>query len=123
MRACLGLKHRTFFGFLEFYLHLLERIDDLLHFRESAFKNIKKQWKEAIKTGPLRTPDEAQKLKQRIYRELQSYYEKHKATPAKTEMRKAIARNARKLIEEIIPEIKQLNQKEGALIELWDAVP
>ena len=89
---------------------------------ESAFKNIKKQWKEAIKTGPLRTPDEAQKLKQRIYRELQSYYEKHKATPAKTEIRKAIARNARKLIEEIIPEIKQLNQKEGALIELWDAV-
>lgn len=89
---------------------------------ENAFAAIKKQWKEAIKVDPLRTPTEVQQLKIRIYKELESLYEKHKATPAKSELRKAVARNAREMLEGIMPEIKQLNQKEGSLIELWDAI-
>ena len=89
---------------------------------DAAFSRMKKQWKEAVETGQYRTPQEIQKLKQNIYKDLESYYEKHKATPAKVELRKAVARNARKTLEEIIPEIKQLNKNEGELIELWDSI-
>lgn len=89
---------------------------------DTAFKGIKKQWDEALNIGPVRTPAEVQKIKTRIYKDLESFYEKQKATPAKVELRKAIARNARESLETIVPEIKQLNKNEGALIELWDAV-
>jgi len=88
---------------------------------ESAFDGIKAQLEEASKT-PIRTPMQVQKIKQNIYKQLSSYYEKLKSEPAKTYLRKEIARNARKALEEIIPEIKQLNAKEGVLIDLWDAV-
>lgn len=87
-----------------------------------AFNKMKTEWKAAFKEGYFRTPEEVQKIKQRIYKDLESYYEKQKASPAKVELRKAVARNARESLEKIIPEIKQLNKNEGALIELWDAV-
>ena len=84
-----------------------------------------------------RTPEEIQKIKVRIYKDLESFYEKQKATPAKVELRKAVARNARKMLEDVIPEvrqikrwfekpkptgIKQINKAEGALLDLWDAI-
>lgn len=83
---------------------------------------MKKQWKEAFQISKTRTPTEIQQIKVRIYKDLQSFYEKHKATPAKTELRKGVARNARQMLEEIVPEIKKLNKNEGALIDLWDAI-
>jgi len=89
---------------------------------DAAFNSMVEQWTEAWRISPVRTPEQIQKIKVRVYKDLESFYEKQKATPAKVELRKAVARNARKMLEEIIPEIKQLNQKEGALINLWDAV-
>jgi hypothetical protein len=64
------------------------------------------------------TPANAQKLKQRIYRELESEYQKITQQPASTDAQKAIARAAKESIEEIVPEIKQLNQADGELIAL-----
>jgi hypothetical protein len=89
---------------------------------DAAFNQMKKQWKEALELDSVRTPEQIQKIKQRIYRDLETFYEQHKASPAKVELRKAIARNAREQLENIIPEIKQLNKNEGALIELWGAL-
>lgn len=89
---------------------------------DRAFKTLKKNWEEMYKQRAVRTPKEVQKIKTNIYRDLESFYEKHKATPAKVELRKAVARNARQMLENLIPEIKQLNKEEGALIELWDAL-
>lgn len=99
-----------------------KRISDEPLVWDREFSKIKKQWSEAVNIGDTRTPVEIQKMKTRIYKELESLYEKQKATPAKAEFRKAIARNARGMIEDIIPEVKQLNKKEGDLIELWDAI-
>ena len=64
------------------------------------------------------SPIEAQKKKQRIYRELEKEYTKISLHPVRVEVRMAIAKNLKESIEEIIPEVKQLNAKEGALIEL-----
>lgn len=89
---------------------------------ESAFKKVNANLDKVEKIGPTREPWRIQKIKVNIYKELQGYYEKQKASPARVESRKAVARNARQMLEDIVPEIKELNQKEGALIELWDAV-
>lgn len=89
---------------------------------DSAFNVMKKNLKRHLKSGEYRTPQQIQSLKQSIYKELKTFYEKNKASPAKVELRQAVARNARKMLEEIIPEIKQLNKDEGALLELWDTL-
>jgi len=89
---------------------------------EAAFKERKEQWSELLRDRPARSLQEVQNIKTGIYRDLESFYEKHKATPAKVELRKAVARNARQQLEIFIPEIKQLNKSEGELIELWDAI-
>ena len=89
---------------------------------DKAFDQIKKQYSEAFKLRPARSLEEVQSIKTRIYKDLESFYEKQKASPAKVELRKTVARNARQSLENLIPEIKQLNKEEGALIELWDAV-
>lgn len=89
---------------------------------DKALSAKKKEWQRMLDLGPDRTPEQIQKVKTQIYKELEGYYEKFKATPAKVEIRKTIARNAREMIETVIPEIKGLNKREGALIELWDAV-
>jgi len=89
---------------------------------DAAFNKLKKQWKKQFELGEIRTPQQVQKLKQGIYNDLQSYYEKVKATPARVELRKAIARNARETLEILIPEIKHLNETDGALLELMDAL-
>lgn len=89
---------------------------------DAAFNVMKKNLKRHLKSGEYRTPQQIQSLKQYIYKELKTFYEKNKASPAKVELRQAVARNARKMLEEIIPEIKQLNKDEGALLELWDTL-
>jgi hypothetical protein len=64
------------------------------------------------------TPKEAQKLKQAIYKETEGFYSSVKNSPAKIDAKHAVARAAKESIEDIFPEIKDLNKKEGALIEL-----
>lgn len=79
--------------------------------REINF-NFKKLGKKDI------TPAEAQRLKQAIYKETEGFYSSVKNSPAKIEAKHAVARAAKESIEEIFPEIKNLNKQEGALIEL-----
>jgi hypothetical protein len=62
------------------------------------------------------------KLKTEIYRKLETHYAKTNNSPATVEAKMAVARAAKELIEEIIPEIKQLNANDGALIELYKAL-
>jgi uncharacterized protein YdcH (DUF465 family) len=88
----------------------------------TAFNNVSKQLDDVERVGQMRTPMEVQNIKKNIYKELESFYEQHKASPAKVKVRKAVASNARQMLEDIVPEIKQLNKSEGELIELWDAV-
>jgi hypothetical protein len=89
---------------------------------DASLRAMKKEWKEAFNTRPARSLEEVQKWKTKIYKELEGFYEKQAASPARVDLRKAVARNARMQLEAFIPEIKQLNKEEGALIELWDAV-
>jgi hypothetical protein len=64
------------------------------------------------------TPAEAQELKKAIYKETESYYSKVANNPARIDAKQAIAKAAKESIEDIFPEIKQLNQAEGALLAL-----
>ena len=68
------------------------------------------------------TPKEAQKLKRTIYRDLQSYYGKVKNSPASVEAQQKVAMNAKMALEEIVPDIKAVNRRDGDLIELYDAI-
>jgi hypothetical protein len=68
------------------------------------------------------TIKQAQALKQRIYRETQSYFSKSTESPASVKAQHAIAKAAKESIEDIFPEIKQLNSSEGALIALRKAL-
>lgn len=67
-------------------------------------------------------PLEAQRIKQRTYRDIARYYDRIQKSPANVEARKAVARAAKEYLEDIIPEIKQLNAQEGSLIELREAL-
>jgi len=64
------------------------------------------------------TPAEAQKLKQRIYKETAGYYASIKESPASIQAQQTVARTAKEALETIYPEIKELNAYEGSLIEL-----
>jgi len=68
------------------------------------------------------TPKQAQKIKQQIYRDLESHYSSVKESPAAAQAQKAVARAAKESIEEIIPEIKELNRTDGALIQLRHSI-
>lgn len=108
-------------GLLDLKDEMLRNTDEPLIVRKT-FSNVSKQLDEVERLGQMRTPWEVQKIKQNIYKELESFYEKQKASPVKVVVRKRIASNARQMLEDIIPEIKSLNQKDGALIELWDSL-
>ena len=88
----------------------------------AAFKATRKQIEKGLEKSQFRTPQQVQKIKQNIYKELQSFYEKQKAAPTRVKIRKLIAKNAKEMLESIAPEIKRLNKNEGALIDLWEAV-
>lgn len=90
----------------------------------AAIDRIKKGIIEAnakIQRGRL-TPKEAQKLKQTIYKDLNGYYDQVKNSPASVEAQKSVARAAKTFLEEIVPEIKALNKKDGDLISLRRAI-
>lgn len=84
--------------------------------REDILKANKEIGREAL------TPQQTQQLKQTIYRELETYYSSVRESPIAAKAQKAVARAAKESLEEIIPEIKQLNIREGALLELRDAI-
>jgi hypothetical protein len=64
------------------------------------------------------TPQQVQKLKQNIYKDLSSYYSEVAKSPASKKAQKAVAKAAKESLEELIPEIKQLNRREGDLLAL-----
>jgi len=68
------------------------------------------------------SPADAQKLKQNIYKELDGAYAEFTNSPVNKKAKKLIAKSAKEYLEEIIPEIKQLNAEEGALIELREVI-
>ena len=71
---------------------------------------------------PNLTPREAQKLKVSIHGKLESLYSKMTQHPVKVDAQMAIASGARRALEELIPEIKEVNAKEGALLDLNKAI-
>ncbi|MCP4597044.1 hypothetical protein [Neptuniibacter sp.] len=89
---------------------------------DKAFASMRKEWQEAFRVGIYRTPMEMQKIKQKIYTDLATHYEKVKSSPANVALQKRVARNTKEMLQDIIPEIKTLNKNEGALIDLWDAL-
>jgi len=74
------------------------------------------------------TPKEAQALKVKIYKELEGYYSKVNNLPASVDAQMAVARSAKEFLEEVIVDenfnsiIKRLNERDGALIELRNAL-
>ncbi|MCP4262827.1 MAG: hypothetical protein GY774_35760, partial [Planctomycetes bacterium] len=112
----------TIYNGVEPILKQMKRMSDEPRKIDLAWKQMKKEWETGLDLGQMRTPTEIQKIKTTIYKDLASFYEQHKASPAKVTLRKAVAKNARESLEKIIPEIKQLNKNEGELIALWDAI-
>lgn len=89
-----------------------------------AINRVKKSLQDAnfdIKRGRLQ-PKDVQKLKQTIYKEINTHYDKVKNSPVKAKAKKAIARASKEYLEELLPEIKSLNKTDGDLIALRDAV-
>lgn len=89
-----------------------------------AVDNIEKGIKQVFANRGKRktlTAKEAQRLKQKIYKDVETQYGKN-SVPAKTEAQKQVARAAKEEIEKLHPEIKGLNAKEGAYLKLLDAL-
>lgn len=86
----------------------------------SAIADIRTQMRES--SPKILTPQQAQKLKQNIYNRLESFYSKNADAPARAEAQMAVAQAAKESLEELFPEIKQLNASEGALIELRKSI-
>lgn len=74
-----------------------------------------------IKRGRL-TPKEVQTLKKTIYKDLQGAYENMKNSTASVKAQKSVAKAAKEYLEELLPEIKQLNKNDGDLIKLRGAL-
>lgn len=64
------------------------------------------------------TPMDVQKLKKNLYKETETLYSKTTQKPIKGETKQIIAKAAKESLEKIFPEIKNLNIREGSLIEL-----
>lgn len=91
---------------------------------QKAIKRVRAEIVEAnIKAGrTYLSPKQSQTLKQNIYHELDSWYSKTTERPVKVKAKMSVARAAKESIETIFPEVKQLNQKEGALLDLREAL-
>lgn len=93
-------------------------------------ENVRKQLTEAntlLKKGEIGpayktkfTPKEAQNIKTSIYRELEAFYTKSKNEAGRVVAGKKIAKNTKEFLQDAIPEIKELNQRDGDLIDLYD---
>lgn len=66
------------------------------------------------------TPNQAQELKQSIYKELETAYSNVSEAPISVKARKELARGIKENIEEIIPEVKQLNKNNSDRIALMN---
>lgn len=92
--------------------------------KKAAIQNIKSQIQETMtemgKDGY--TPAEAQKLKQTVYKDIKEYYDKRLKEPLSVSAQKSVAKQAKGFLEEVIPEIKQLNKKDGDYISLMQAL-
>ena len=91
----------------------VEKINRLINSFEDHLDNIGK--KEL-------TAKDLQDLKRSTYKSIDFDKKKMKGSQAVEKTRKAIARAAKEEIEKLIPEVKQLNAKEGDLIELKEAL-
>jgi hypothetical protein len=90
----------------------------------SAMNNVKKQIKVANKAIGRKdfTPEQAQKLKQNIYKDIKEYYDKQLKLPMSVKAQKSVAKQAKLFLEEMIPEIKALNKKDADYISLMEAL-
>jgi hypothetical protein len=68
------------------------------------------------------SPMEAQRIKQRLYKQLETAYSKITQQPIKKETAMVIASGIRQTLEDLIPGIRKLNQNEGSLINLRKAI-
>jgi hypothetical protein len=85
----------------------------------AAINNIEKQIKSA---GHIKyTPQQAQKLKQNIYKDVNTAFGKI-SVPYRVDAQKAVARAAKEELEGLYPILKGLNAKEGALINLRKSI-
>lgn len=67
-------------------------------------------------------PSELQDYKTKIYSDIEKFYKKQAKSPISVDARKLIAKNAKEAIEDIIPEITELNQKHAIIKKLSIAV-
>lgn len=67
-------------------------------------------------------PSEIQAYKTSIYDDIERYYKRNAKRPISVKSRMAIAHNAKNALEDIIPEIKNVNKEYGALKELHEAI-
>lgn len=65
-------------------------------------------------------PKDVQQIKQNLYAQTASSFEKFGHKPIQTAIKQNVARAAKESLEEILPELKNLNAKEGSLIALRD---
>lgn len=86
-----------------------------------AVNNIKKQIIEGNKLIGQKdyTPAQAQKLKRNIYKDLDNYYEKVTENSAGVKASKAVAKQAKEFLEEIMPGIKEKNKDYGEIVSLY----
>lgn len=77
---------------------------------------------EQLGRGKSLPPEKVQKIKQKIYKNLTSYYDSVKNSPAKVDAKMAVAKASKEYLESILPEIKKLNKMDGDLIELRKAL-
>ena len=95
----------------------LDAADDLGQI-ESVAKAFDLQLK-SLKKSSL-SPREVQDLKRSAYQRIKFDVNQQNAKFAETEAKKAIVRGAKNSLEEINPDVKAINQKEGSLLSLGD---
>jgi hypothetical protein len=68
------------------------------------------------------TPTQANSLKRGIYKEIEGFFNTQKHSRMGVKTQKLIARNTKEFLEDIFPEIKNVNEKMGAMIEVRNAI-
>ena len=89
---------------------------------DAKLAEMKKNLVRHLESGNLKNPQDIQKIKQNIYKDLKSLYDQTANAPVKGKMRQHLAKMAKEALEDIIPEIKDLNFDEGELIAFYEAI-
>lgn len=74
-----------------------------------------------INNGTL-TLEDVQRIKQNIYKDTGKFYDSSRTAPLRKEVQKAISRAAKQSLENVFPELKDLNKKKGAYRDLLKAI-